>query len=465
MMFSKWGRLKRGLASGLLGIMTLLGSILPVQANEAPIKAPQISQWSIQTLHEGEKYGIYPMSWYKGDDFQKQITVDKLKSLLEATSTKLDAIGLSKTGTFSLPADTTELTREAVLKSLYGVLAQYKLPEAFEIDKYDPINFLQKKKIVNGTASGLDLDQPCTVEQAVVLASRLVDYTYDTAGAGAKGFFWKVTNGGNTLYLLGSIHLGNSLMYPMKKNIKDAFNASDSLWVEANLLSKDKTELEYFTKLTTYNDGTTLKNHISQETYEKLQKVTDKLGIPKGAFDPYKPWVVSNNLSMSSLMEESEDLTQAANMGVDLYFIQKAMLNEKPVQELEGVKFQGDLLNSVPATEQEKELNQALDSVLNPSTVKNEGADAFKQWQQLWAKGDVSTFSQSFSANQQFVQSETAKRLLGERDKNMADKLAKLLEKEGSSTSFVVVGAAHFVVKDMTLDQLKKKGFHVEIIQ
>ncbi|MNI08525.1 TraB family protein [compost metagenome] len=462
---STWKKLNRSIASGLLGITTLLGSVLTVQANEATIAAPKVSPWSIQTLHEGEKYGIYPMAWYYDEAFQTAITADKLKSLVNATSTKLDALGLSKTGTFTLPADTVAITRDTVLKVLYDVLAQYKLPEAFEIDKHAPLDYLQKKHIVNGTENGLDLDQPCTVEQAVVLASRLVEYTYETAEGGAKGLFWKATHGNNTLYLLGSIHIGNPVMYPMSKNVKEAFNASDSLWVEANLLSPDQEAVAYFTKLTTYNDGTTLTNHVSKETYDKLQKVTDKLKFPKGTFDSYKPWVVTNNLSLNSLMSESEDIAQAAALGIDMYFIQNAMLKGKPIQELEGLKFQADLLNTVPAVEQEKELNQALDLVLNPESDKNEGADLFKQWQQQWAKGDLDGFSESFAASEQEGKSETAQRLFGERDKNMAAKLAKELEKEGSSTSFVVVGAGHFVIKDMVIDQLKQKGFKVELVQ
>lgn len=56
-------------------------------------------------------------------------------------------------------------------------------------------------------------------------------------------------------------------------------------------------------------------------------------------------------------------------------------------------------------------------------------------------------------------------RLLGTRDKRMADKLSELLEQEGTHTSFVVVGANHYVTKGMVVDQLKAKGYNVEFIQ
>ncbi|USG66159.1 TraB/GumN family protein [Brevibacillus ruminantium] len=463
---SKWGKLHRLLASGLLGLTAILGSVFTVQANEAPA-VPAISQWSISTLHEGEKYGIFPLAWYYDGTFQKPITADKYEALLNATAAKLDALGLKKRGASSAPsvAASQTITRDAVLHSLYNTLAQYELPEAFEIAKDKPIDYLQKKGIVNGTKNGLELEQPCTTEQAAVLASRLIAYTYDTAQGGAKGLMWKVTKGDNTLYLLGSIHLGIPEMYPMQKNIREAFQASDTLWVEANLVSRDQETLEYFTNSMTFSDGSMLKDHVSQETYEKLQKATAKLNLPSHAYDSVKPWAISTNLSLMTLLSSPDDMVQASTLGIDMYFLQSALLTGKPIHELEGMKLQADIFNNVSLEEQEKDLNEMLDTILNPTAETIDSAKEFNQWQQLWAKGDLDGFTQSFTKSQQYTETDSAKRLFGERDKNMAAKLAELLEKEGKSTTFVVIGAGHFVIKDMVIDQLKQKGYQVEFIK
>ncbi|NOU56065.1 TraB/GumN family protein [Brevibacillus borstelensis] len=465
MRLSKWSKLQRLLASGLLGITALLGSVLTVQANEAPAAAPAISPWAVQTLHEGEKYGIYPLAWYQDGTFQQPITTDKFQALLANTAAKLDKLGFSKKTDFSGPKATDTITREMVLNSLYGVLTQYELPEAFEIGKLSPIDYLQKKGIVSGTIKSLGLNQPCTVEQAAVFASRLVTYTYDTAQGGAKGLLWKATKGGNTLYLLGSIHYGTPDMYPMQKNVRDAFAASDTLWVELNLLSDDEEALEYFKESMMYTDGTTLKDHVSKATYEKLQKVTDKLKLPRDAFDSYKPWAVSTGLSLNSTRVSPSEQPQSSALGVDMYFLQSALLSGKPIHELEGIKLQADLFNNAPPDLQEKELNELLDSVLNPDAASQNTAKQLIEWQQLWAKGDLDGFTKSFTSSPQMMESALAKGLFGERDKNMAAKLASLLEKEGKSTVFVVIGAGHFVVEYMVIDQLKQKGYKVEFIR
>ena len=52
---------KHALATAL-GTTLILTSVVPaIQAEQA---VPDISNWAIETLHEGEKYGIFPMEWY-----------------------------------------------------------------------------------------------------------------------------------------------------------------------------------------------------------------------------------------------------------------------------------------------------------------------------------------------------------------------------------------------------------------
>ncbi|WP_435921989.1 TraB/GumN family protein [Paenibacillus sp. DYY-L-2] len=459
----KWGK---ALLSTLLGASLLWSGSLSVHAEEAPSPSvPQISAWSVPTLNEGEKYAIFPLSWYYDGSFQNQIDQAKLQTLLTATSAKLDALGLKKTPDGDYPAaDPSGITRDHVLVSLYELLDDYELPQAFGLDNAAPVDYLKSKGIVNGTNRGLELDQPCTVEQAAVFASRLVEYTYETAQGGAKGLFWKVTNDKNTLYLLGSIHIGIPEMYPFRNEIKDAFEQADSLWVEANTITPSPEDQQYFMQMQVYADGTTLKDHISKETYEKLEKVAAKVSFPVESFEPYQPWVVTNNLSLLSMVKSPEELGTAVTLGLENYFISTALLTGKPIQELEGIKLQADVLGEVTPEQQEKELNELLDSILDPSFDGTKIAQQFKQAQLDWAAGNIDKFNDSL-AIETITEGDQNSRLLGERDKNMAKKLAELLEAEGESTHFVLVGAAHFVTKGMVLDQLKDLGYKVEFVK
>ncbi|UHA72504.1 TraB/GumN family protein [Paenibacillus sp. 481] len=457
---NRWNKLSRLAGAGALSLAVLLGNVLPAHAEAVPV-APAVSPWSISTLTEGEKYGIFPLGWYTDGTFQQSITAEKFKSLMNATAVKLDKLELKKKdAALSFTADGA-ITRETVITALHKLLATYELPEAFGMNESQPIEYMQQKGIVKGTLVGLELDKPITVEQAAVMSSRLVEFTYDTLGKGSEGMMWKVSKGKNTLYLLGSIHMGNNDMYPMQKDIREAFDKSDNMWVEVDTLNSDMT---YFLNQMQYQEGKQLKDHVSAATYEKLQKVLTKLKLPANSFDAYKPFAISLNLTNLSYYENPTEMMIGLNTGVENYFISKALLTGKPIHELESIKLQADLFSSVPAEQQEKELNVMLDALLTDNGQKDI-AKGLKQMQLEWIEGDVEGLATYFTEIEKEAASETNKRLLGERDKNMARKLADMLEKEGENTSFVVVGAGHFVTKGMMIDLLKEKGYDVQLVK
>lgn len=453
-----WKKLGKWAGAGVLGLTILLGHVYPLKAAE-PVQVPFLSEWSISTLNEGEKYGIFPLAWYKDESFLQPIPADKFADLLKATEKKLDQLGLKKKAALYW-SDNRVATREAVAVSLHKLLANYEWPagKGADVTALAPLEYMRKHGLVKGTSAGLELDQPATVEQAAVMASRVVEFANDLAGGGAKGLLWKVTKGQNTLYLLGSIHMGTTDMYPMQKTIRDAYEASDDLWVEADILAGD---MNYMLEKMIYSDGTTLKDQVSADTYSKLQKALASMKLPENAFDGYKPFAVGLSLVTVGYTGSPEEGELAMLTGIDRYFLAKAMLEQKPVHELEGIKLQADLLSGVPAEQQEKELNVILDSLLSGK----EPAASYQVLQDMqakWVQGDLEGMTRVLSVEGQFDAGGLNQRLVGERDKNMANKLAQLLEQEGEHTSFVVVGSAHYALKGMVLDQLKEKGYQVE---
>lgn len=452
----KYGKNLGRIASvGVLSFSILLTNGLAVHAAAATTtKAPTISPWSSKALNEGDKYGIFPLGWYTDGTFLNAITPDKFSTLIEATAKKLDQLGFNKKDASLTIKPEKEITRKFVINSLYKLLDNYDLPVTINMKATDAIEFMSKQGIVKGTNTGLELDKPITEEQAVVMATRMVEFAYDTADAGAKGLFWKVTNGNNTLYLLGSVHEGSTDMYPMSKKVRDAFDASNDLYVEADIINGD---MSYYMNNIKYSDGTTLKDHVSAETYTKLQNLLTKMKVPTNAFDQYKPFIINNQLSSLADKTSPEEQAIKSNTGVERYFITKANLTNKPVRELEGLKKQTELFINASDTDQEKDLNNMLD-MINFGKGKEDDSKQLEQMMKYWVAGDLEAASKLM--NSQSLGSEPISR-----DKEMSDKLAALLEQEGQHTSFVVVGSAHFVVKDMTLDLLKSKGYNIQFLQ
>jgi len=434
-----------------LGTTLMLTSIIPaVKADEV---TPDISSWAIGTLNEGEKYGIFPIEWYY-DGFRSAITKERLDNLIELTEQKIASLNLEKKEKFNPVAVKGDGTRGDIINLLYNIVGQYKLDI---VD--DAVTYMQKHKVLQGSEKGLMLDQKATTQHAVIFAVRLIQDTFEQANAGAKGVAWVVEDEDTKVYLLGSIHVGTPDLYPMHKKLTKAFDESDGLFVEANLL--DPTGMDYYIEKAMFNDGRTIKEVVSEETYAKLQKVAAQLEMPMEELEMQKPWLLSNNFS-SMMMDGAFGLTaeEMAMHGVDMQFLLSAYLQQKPIYELEGINAQVDMFEALSPEAQEESLVAALDGILEPADQSEEDVQLMADWFTNWVKGDVEKFAESLSEMEGDT-SEFNQMLFGKRDAEMAAKLVDVLE-EQKGTFFVVVGAGHLLVDKNIRYHLEESGYEVK---
>lgn len=76
-----------------IGASLLLTSVAPLVKAEQFM--PSVSDWALETLNEGEKYGIFPLEWYY-EDFQTAISQERLNTLLQLTEEKIASLELEK---------------------------------------------------------------------------------------------------------------------------------------------------------------------------------------------------------------------------------------------------------------------------------------------------------------------------------------------------------------------------------
>lgn len=436
----------------LLGTSLLLTTVVPaIQAEEqSQPQMPQISDWAIGTLNEGEKYGIYPVEWYY-NGFLQEIPVERVNELLALTEKKIASLGLAENKEYKPVSVQNDNTRGDIVKRLYNIVAQYDLPVGT-----DAIKYMQERNILQGSSNGLQLEKKATTQQAVLLAIRFIKDTYTLAQQGAKGLAWTVEDEDTLVYLLGSIHVGTPDLYPFNEKLVTAFDESDALFVEANVL--DMEGLEYYTEKAMYKDGLTLKDAVAPETYAKLEQVAKLHELPMAQLDQQKPWMLSSSLSLLG-MEGSFEMTseEMAMHGIDTYFLLNAILQEKPVIELEGTKAQVDMFEALSPEAQEQSLVEVLDSILQPSE-ENEH-EIINEWFTSWKQGDAEAFTKSYLTMEE-ESSEFNQMLFGARDEQMAKKIANVLEEE-EGTYFVVVGAGHFTVDKNIRYHLEQNGYEV----
>ena len=447
-------RMKKKWLGLFMTLSILITTLSPVWAAEQPTM--DVSKWAITTLNEGEKYGIYPIEWYY-DGFKSEISSEKLEALIEGVDAKLATVG-NKVD-FKALDTANDRTREDVLIRLYNLLGSYGLVEGD-----DAIAYMQSEGIVNGTSKGIELNLACSAEQAVVLAIHTVQVEFDKMDAGAKGLFWKVEKNNNTVYLLGSVHVGNTTMYPLDNDITDAFNLSDMLLVEADMINS-AAGVEYYMSKAVYSDGTTIKDHISAELYTKLLTVFEKYNLDPAVYGTFKPWVLANELNVFSMTssETAEDKAKSANLGIDMSLTINAYLSQKPVVELEGIPYQTDLFDNLTQVYQEEYLGSIIENILNTGNGDvSEDAQLLTKWLDYWIAGDLTEFKKNFAADSSLEDSELTSMLYGKRDVDMTDKIQNLLDQEGKATYFVVVGSGHFINDNSIVDLLTEKGYKVE---
>lgn len=431
-------------------IIFMLSTITPALANQQ--QTPDISPWALETLNDGEKYGIFPVEWYY-DGFQAEISKERLETLLSLTSEKIASLGLNKNENYQPIHYKGGNSRGEIITQLFNIAAQYDLPVGDS-----PVDYMKERGILVGTDSGLDLEKSATTEQAVIFATRFVKDTYHYVDAGGKGVAWKVENDGNIVYLLGSIHLGISDLYPFNQKLLEAYNESDALLVEANIFY-DEEGMAYAVEKQLFQDGKTLKDVVSEETFAKVEQAAEKLNLPIEELIQQKPWTLASSLSMIELSNTFDiPPEQMAYQGIDMYFLTKAMLEQKPIIELEGIKAQIDMFEGLSLEAQEQYLVEALDAIL--AEDGNDESELIAEWLENWRTGDIESFKESMTAVEG-EPTEFNQMLFGTRDEKMASKISELLKGEEKGTYFVVVGAGHFLTDKSVRYHLEQEGFKV----
>ncbi|OUS70240.1 hypothetical protein B1748_28810 [Paenibacillus sp. MY03] len=264
----------------------------------------------------------------------------------------------------------------------------------------------------------------------------------------SRGFMYKVENGENVVYLLGSIHVGNDAMYPLRDEITDAFQEADFLSVEVNGESDEVDYEKLLGNLGYYKDGTTLRNHLSTEGYEAVVQLLTDLELETNTLDTLKPWFASFVLD-SWLQEESEF---EAELGIDQYFMDQAIKKEIPILELESAELQYRMFDNFSAELQEGMLMGSVYGFYNES-------DSVQDLSSMWVDGDIemlTELAEDSKSNEEYYNA-----VLRDRNVGMAEGIDGYLNNKEASTFFVVVGALHLPGEDGVVALLEEMGYTV----
>jgi len=442
----------------------------PILSAEDTAPAPQeFDAWAYEYVADSYALGLVDDNY--GSYIKDPITQEQLDAILAVVANKLALLELPQRTAEDQPL-TLDLTRGGVVNALYQLCADYEIPGV----EAGAIPFLHGLQVVQGTDNGdLATEYPCTYQEAMVMAQRLILTVYDMNDAGSRGLFWKATNGGNTLYLLGTIHVDRSNIYPFHKTLRSAIAASDEVIFELDL--NDLEGQAEFAAMQMYSDGTTLADHISPELYAMTVELFAALGLTEEAVAVFKPWALAATLS--SLLTQ-DDSTSATAMAIDLYVNAAAVNAGKAIGAVETYAFQGAIFDDLSPEYQEEYLATYVVMVLSalsgqaPSEEDAQAAQEALELQnqmldammEAWKSGDVAAFEAAYSKEETINSTdELNAKLFTDRDPHMIEAAASYLETEGENTFFLAVGAGHMVDPGGIVSGLRELGYTVEQVK
>ncbi len=459
----------------LLLTLCMAGGAMPVLAAEEEVQP--IPAWAYGVLADGYAMGLF------GDELYTQhsqtITKEQLTSLTQVVGDKLALLEMDQRG-----ADDTALvidtTRGGVVNALYQEAAAYAFPGVEEGAEA----FMTSVGALAGDGSGLSLERPCTLMEAVTMADSLVLNLYDQQNAGSLGLLWKAEGNGNTLYLLGSIHTDRNNVYPFHKQLRDIILNAEQVSFELDF--NDEAGLAEFAAMQVYSDGTTLADHISPELYQVVVHAASMMGLDEATVSQYKAWALASSFQSLAMLDD----TSGSNaMAIDLYVNSKAANAGIDIDAVETYAFQGGIFDTLSPEYQEAYLASGLLMILDPETMDEntrsaltavlgeealteDGQEAMQEemgqiglWMDQWKSRDVEGFAKAYPKDEIINGADELEgKLFTDRDPGMIAYAADYLEQEGSHTGLLVVGAGHMIGSSGIVQGLKDLGYTVEVV-
>lgn len=275
---------------------------------------------------------------------------------------------------------------------------------------------------------------------------------------------YRVTDeNGHTLWLFGSIHVGTEDFYPLPDYVLNAYNSSDALAVEIDIVAMEADLVGQMNliKMMMYTDGTTIAQHLPAETYEKAVAVLQENQLYNTIMDLYYPAIWWSTIETLAY----EKAGALAEYGIDQNLLQMAKAENKEILEVESAELQYSLMAGFSEDLQAMLLQSAVDSYENSAQT---AADC-QALLDMWSSGDVDAFSAYLQeedtvedANQQLLYDEYTEKLITARNATMTEYAENALL--SGKEVFLCVGAAHIIGEGAIAENLRQLGYTVELV-
>jgi hypothetical protein len=271
-------------------------------------------------------------------------------------------------------------------------------------------------------------------------------------GVWAESSVWVARSSKATVYLAGSFHMMRASDYPLPAEFFRAYNDSHKIIFEVPPGETESPEyMGKFLSLAIYNDGTTLKEHISSAAYAKAESFCKEWDYPLEQYQFFKPTFFVMTLTVSEMNKIGAD----PQKGIDNFFKEKAVQDGKATGSLETVDQQINLLTSMDASLGSEQILESIEELKQIEVMLGELLAA-------WRKGDEPKMEELYIKDLKRYP-KLYQTLIVDRNNKWMRNIEGYLN--GSGNTMVVVGAAHLVGADSLINLLRKRGYKVVKLQ
>ena len=295
-----------------------------------------------------------------------------------------------------------------------------------------------------------------TPAQAAQLSANVADMPY------AKGLTWTATRGGDTLSIVGTMHIYDPRLEVIRADVADIIQNADLVMLEAT--PKEEAQLQELivtdpSKLFIV-EGPTLPERLNEDTWQQLAAAATERGIPGFMAAKMQPWYLSLMLAIPSCA--MGDMAAGAR-GLDHMIIQDATAAGIPLQAVEPYTTLFELFDGATFEEQ---IDMLQASMLAPELQQQmfvamldkyfEG-DIGRLWEMSRvAMSEMPDFSAE-EANAMFEEMQAA--MLDTRNRNWIPVITQATE--ANDDIVVAVGAAHLIGDQGILQLLENEGWTI----
>jgi uncharacterized protein YbaP (TraB family) len=270
---------------------------------------------------------------------------------------------------------------------------------------------------------------------------------------------WKVSDGDNELYLLGSFHLLKPGDYPLSHDVDLAFDDAESLVFELSPAEMSSPALaQAMAQAALRTDGKPLSHELPEPMLLQLQAWTkanaatlDAMGLHGDMLLAFDAWFVGLTISIIEMRKQGLDPEQ----GLDKHFMTRAEKAGKAAVGLEKGREQIAIFDGMSKVEQLQFLEEALSEAHKAGTE-------IERLHRAWRQGDAAQLWQSLAVEMRDKHPKLYQRINVARNDAWVPKLQAMLDRPGTDDTLVVVGTLHLLGDDGVVEKLRAKGYRVE---